>query len=251
MLHLNILIAKDIYKNLSLKIKAGQKLAIVGVNGAGKTTFIKLLCRLYEPTEGEILLNGVNVKEFNKEEYYKLFSAVFQDIKVMAFSVAENVALKEIDNIDRDRVKDSLGRADLSEKINALEKNIDTNLLKIFDENGIELSGGQNQKLALARALYKDGDIIVLDEPTAALDAIAEYKTYLKFNELIGDKTAIYVSHRLASTRFCDVIAFFENGKIKEYGTHEELLEKNGLYKEMFQVQAQYYREDSVVEGVV
>lgn len=241
---------KYIYKNLSLKIRAGQRLAIVGVNGAGKTTFIKLLTRLYEPTDGEILLNGINIKEFNKQEYYELFSAVFQEIKVFAFSVSENIAMKKIEEIDRERVIESLDRADIGEKISSLEKGIDTSLLKVIDKDGVELSGGQNQKLALARALYKNGDIVVLDEPTAALDVIAEYNTYVKFNDLIGDKTAIYVSHRLASTRFCDVIAFFENGEIKEYGTHEELIEKNGRYKDMFDIQAQYYKEEVIKEGV-
>ncbi|WBW97569.1 ABC transporter ATP-binding protein [Oceanirhabdus sp. W0125-5] len=233
-----------IYENLSLKIKAGQKLAIVGINGAGKTTFIKLLTRLYEPTDGEILLNGINIKKFKKEEYFNLFSAVFQEVKIMAFSVAENVSLKEKEQIDRDRVVNCIERADIAEKINSLDNGIDTTLLKILDEKGTELSGGENQKLSLARALYKDGDIMVLDEPTAALDAIAEYKTYLSFNKLVGNKTAVYVSHRLASTRFCDVIAFFEDGKIKEYGTHDQLLKKNGRYKEMFEIQATYYKNE-------
>ncbi|QSX07384.1 ABC transporter ATP-binding protein [Sedimentibacter sp. zth1] len=237
-----------IYKNLSLKIREGQRLAIVGVNGAGKTTFVKLLCRLYEPTEGEILLNGINIQKFNKEEYYKLFSPVFQDIKMFAFSISENVALTSKEKIDRKKVVESIDRADVLEKVNSLEKGIDTSLLKFLDSEGIELSGGENQKLALARALYKNGGIVVLDEPTAALDAISEYKTYMRFNDFVGDKTAIYVSHRLASTRFCDVIAFFENGEVKEYGTHEELLEKNGRYREMFDIQARYYREDVAKE---
>ena len=157
-----------IYKNLSLKIKSGERLAIVGINGAGKTTFIKLLTRLYEPTEGEILLNEININKFNKEEYYKLFSAVFQEIKMFAFSVSENIALVNSKNINRERVKESIYRADISEKILSLNKGIDTSLLKILDEGGIELSGGENQKLALARALYKNGDIVILDEPTAA-----------------------------------------------------------------------------------
>lgn len=234
-----------IYKDLSLKINSGQRLAIVGVNGAGKTTFVKLLCRLYEPNEGEILLNGINIKKFNKEEYYKLFSPVFQEIKMFAFSVADNVALETGDRVDREKVVESIDRADMKEKIDTLKYGIDTKLYKIFDKDGVELSGGENQKLALARALYKDGKIIILDEPTAALDAISEYKTYLRFNDFVGNKTAIYVSHRLASTRFCDVIAFFENGKIAEYGTHDELLKKDGRYKNMFDVQACYYRENT------
>nr|WP_242948416.1 ABC transporter ATP-binding protein [Clostridium frigidicarnis] len=233
-----------IYKDISLKITKGQRLAIVGINGAGKTTFVKLLTRLYEPTGGEILLNGINIKKFTKEEYYKIFSVVFQDIKMLAFTVEENVALTHKDNINREKVIESIDMAGMSEKINSLHKGIDTSVLKILDNNGIEFSGGQNQRIALARALYKDGNVVILDEPTAALDPIAEYNMYKDFDKIIGDKTAVYISHRLASTRFCDAIAFFENGKVKEYGTHDELLKKNGSYAEMFNVQAQYYKEE-------
>ncbi|ELC8350830.1 ABC transporter ATP-binding protein [Clostridium perfringens] len=236
---------KYIYKNLSLKIKKGQRLAIVGINGAGKTTFVKLLCRLYEPTSGEILINGVNIKDFSKEEYYKILSVVFQDIKTFAFTVAENVSLENLEEVDREKVLHCIEKAGVGEKINSLQKGIDTSLLKILDGEGVELSGGENQKLALARALYKNGKIVILDEPTSALDAVAEYNIYKGFDELIGDKTAIYISHRLASTKFCDVIAFFENGEIVEYGTHEELLKKNGKYSDMFNIQAQYYKEES------
>ncbi|WP_415335118.1 ABC transporter ATP-binding protein [Clostridium perfringens] len=236
---------KYIYKNLSLKIKKGQRLAIVGINGAGKTTFVKLLCRLYEPTSGEILINGVNIKDFSKEEYYKILSVVFQDIKTFAFTVAENVSLENLEDVDREKVLHCIEKAGVGDKINSLEKGIDTSLLKILDREGVELSGGENQKLALARALYKNGKIVILDEPTSALDAVAEYNIYKGFDELIGDKTAIYISHRLASTKFCDVIAFFENGEIVEYGTHEELLKKNGKYSDMFNIQAQYYKEES------
>ncbi|MDU7548311.1 ABC transporter ATP-binding protein [Clostridium perfringens] len=236
---------KYIYKNLSLKIKKGQRLAIVGINGAGKTTFVKLLCRLYEPTSGEILINGVNIKDFSKEEYYKILSVVFQDIKTFAFTVAENVSLENLEDVDREKVLHCIEKAGVGDKINSLKKGIDTSLLKILDREGIELSGGENQKLALARALYKNGKIVILDEPTSALDAVAEYNIYKGFDELIGDKTAIYISHRLASTKFCDVIAFFENGEIVEYGTHEELLKKNGKYSDMFNIQAQYYKEES------
>ncbi|WP_283736696.1 ABC transporter ATP-binding protein [Clostridium perfringens] len=236
---------KYIYKNLSLKIKKGQRLAIVGINGAGKTTFVKLLCRLYEPTSGEILINGVNIKSFSKEEYYKILSVVFQDIKTFAFTVAENVSLENLEEVDREKVLHCIEKAGVGDKINSLQKGIDTSLLKILDGEGVELSGGENQKLALARALYKNGKIVILDEPTSALDAVAEYNIYKGFDELIGDKTAIYISHRLASTKFCDVIAFFENGEIVEYGTHEELLKKNGKYSDMFNIQAQYYKEES------
>ena len=236
---------KYIYKNLSLKIKKGQRLAIVGINGAGKTTFVKLLCRLYEPTSGEILINGVNIKDFSKEEYYKILSVVFQDIKTFAFTVAENVSLENLEDVDREKVLHCIEKAGVGDKINSLQKGIDTSLLKILDGEGVELSGGENQKLALARALYKNGKIVILDEPTSALDAVAEYNIYKGVDELIGDKTAIYISHRLASTKFCDVIAFFENGEIVEYGTHEELLKKNGKYSDMFNIQAQYYKEES------
>ena len=236
---------KYIYKNLSLKIKKGQRLAIVGINGAGKTTFVKLLCRLYEPTSGEILINGVNIQSFSKKEYYKILSVVFQDIKTFAFTVAENVSLENLEDVDREKVLHCIEKAGVGDKINSLEKGIDTSLLKILDGEGVELSGGENQKLALARALYKNGKIVILDEPTSALDAVAEYNIYKGFDELIGDKTAIYISHRLASTKFCDVIAFFENGEIVEYGTHEELLKKNGKYSDMFNIQAQYYKEES------
>lgn len=230
-----------VFRNLDLKITAGQRLAIVGVNGAGKTTLVKLLARLYEPTEGEILINGKNINTFNKKSYYKLFSVVFQEIKIFAMSVAENIALDT--NFDREKVVDAVKKANLEEKVNSLEYGIDTQMLKNLDPKGVEFSGGENQRLALARALYADGGIIVLDEPTAALDPIAEYNIYKGFNEMVSDKTAIYISHRLASTRFCDVIAFFENGKIAEYGTHDQLMKKEGKYSEMFTVQAQYYKE--------
>ncbi|GEM_PF-12508 len=235
---------RNIFKNISFKINKGQRLAIVGINGAGKTTFIKLLTRLYVPTEGEILLDGINISRFDRNEYYKLFSVVFQEIKMFAFSIAENISFMDKSGIDREKVIKSIYKAGMEDKINSLEKGIDTSLLKILDSTGIEFSGGENQKLALARGLYKDGSIVILDEPTAALDAIAEYNIYKDFNNMIGAKTALFISHRLASTRFCDVIAFFEDGEIKEYGTHEELLMKNGKYAEMFNVQASYYKEE-------
>ncbi len=232
-----------IFENLNLKIEGGQRLAIVGINGAGKTTLIKLLTRLYEPTSGHILLNGQDISTFNLNDYHQLFSVVFQEIKVMGFSVAENVSATTHEAIDEARVHRVLKQAGLEEKIQSLTDGIKTPLLKVLDDEGVELSGGQNQKLALARALYKQGDIVVLDEPTAALDALAEYETYQNFNQMIGQKTAIYVSHRLSSTRFCDVIAYFENGEIVEYGTHESLLALEGHYANMFNVQSQYYQD--------
>lgn len=233
-----------IYKDLSLKIKQGKRLAVVGINGAGKTTFVKLLTRLYEPTDGEILLNGINIKNFSKSEYYKIFSVVFQEIKMFAMTVGENISALNNTDLDRIKVVNAIERADMKEKIMSLPKGIDTPILKILDDDGMEFSGGQNQKLALARALYKDGGIVILDEPTAALDPVAEYNIYNRFNDFVGEKTAIYISHRLSSTRFCDAIAFFEDGKIQEYGTHEELLALGGKYSELFNLQAQYYKED-------
>lgn len=235
-----------IFKNLSLTIKAGQKLAIVGINGAGKTTFVKLLTRLYQPSEGEILLNGININEFDQREYYNILSVVFQEIKTFAFSIGENIGFDEQNNLNFKRLNEATEKAGIKEKIDSLDKGIDTMMLKVIDSYGIELSGGENQKLALARALYKGGEIVILDEPTSALDPLAEYNIYKSFNEMVMDKTAIFISHRLSSTRFCDVIAMFENGEIIEYGTHDELIEKGQQYAHMFNIQSQYYREDAL-----
>ncbi len=233
-----------IYRNLNLKIPAGQKLAIVGHNGAGKTTFVKLLCGLYKVSEGEILLNGININRFDREEYRKLLSAVFQEVKILAFSAAENVAILEKEDIDQERLTKALEQAGIAQKINSLHKGVDTSLLKFLDEEGVELSGGEKQMITIARALYKDAAIMVLDEPTAALDALAEYKTYQNFNQMVKNKTAIYISHRLASTIFCDMIAMFEHGELVEYGSHEELLARKGKYYDMFETQAKYYRDE-------
>ena len=238
---------KYVFRNLSLTIQAGKKLAIVGVNGAGKTTFVKLLTRLYPPSEGEILLNGVNIQQLDEKEYFKLFSVVFQEIKMFAFTVAENITFSE-KNYDRDRLIDSIEKAGIKDRVSSLTKGVDTSVLKVLDEYGTEFSGGENQKLALARALYKNGDIIVLDEPTAALDPMAEYNMYKTFNTMIGNRTAIYISHRLSSTRFCDNVAFFENGELLEYGTHDDLMGLKGKYADMFNIQAQYYRETELAK---
>lgn len=232
-----------IFENLSLKIKPGKKLAIVGVNGAGKTTLVKLISRLYKPTSGEILLNGINIWELDGKEYFKMLSVVFQNINIYAFTVAENIALN-CSEINEDLIYDAVEKAGIKSKIDSLKDGIKTNMLKVIDDNGVEFSGGENQKLAIARALYKNGDIIILDEPTAALDPISEENIYKSMSALIGDKTAVYISHRLSSTRFCDEIAFFEDGKVKEYGSHQELLSKGGGYAHMFEVQAQYYKEE-------
>jgi ABC-type multidrug transport system fused ATPase/permease subunit len=234
-------------KNLNLKIKAGEKLAVVGLNGAGKTTMIKLLLRLYDPTEGYITLNGTDIREFRREDYYRAFAPVFQDIEVFAFLFGENISLKTMQNTDREKVLKCADEAGLKEKIASLAKGIDTPLTKIVEDDGVDLSGGEKQKTALARALYKGAKFVVLDEPTSALDAIAEQQLYNRFDEMIGTKSAVYISHRLASTKFCDRVAMFADGEMKEYGTHDELMAANGEYARMFNTQAQYYREGSEV----
>lgn len=237
-------------KNLSLKLNAGERLAVVGLNGAGKSTFIKLLLRLYEPTEGEILLNGVNIREYNKQSYYSIFAPVFQDVELFAFPLAENVSMQSPDKTDKARAEKSLIASGFGEKLSELPKGVDTEILKIIHDDGVDLSGGEKQKLALARALYKNAPVTVLDEPTAALDAIAESKLYNDFDRLIGSKTAVYISHRLSSTQFCKNVAMFKDGELCEYGTHESLMEKNGAYAEMFRLQAQYYVDGEVTANV-
>ncbi len=234
-------------KNVNITISHGEKLAVVGLNGAGKTTFIKLLLRLYDVTEGRILINGVDVREYDRADYFSLFAPAFQDVMVFAFPMSENVSMKEPFNTDKEQAEKMLRSAGLGDKIDSLEKGVDTELLKVLYDDGVDLSGGEKQKLALARALYKDTDVVVLDEPTAALDALAEYRLYQSFDGLIGGKTAVYISHRLSSTRFCDRVAMFAKGELLETGTHDELMEKNGAYAEMFRVQAQYYVEDKDV----
>lgn len=232
-----------VLKNVNLTIKNGAKLAVVGVNGAGKTTFIKLMMKLYEPSEGRILLNDVDIKEYNREEYFKLFSPVFQNVECFAMPIYQNISFAEEDKTDMNKISEVLEQSGLSEKINSYGKGIHTNLLKIFDKEGIDLSGGEKQRLAMARALYKDGKVVILDEPTAALDALAEDRMYREFENMIQGKTAVFISHRLGSTRFCDKIAMFEDGTIVKEGTHEELMAKNGKYAYMFGIQSQYYDE--------
>lgn len=241
---------KDTLKDINLKIRAGEKLAIVGMNGAGKTTLVKLICGFYNPTKGEVLLNGENIDNYNRFDYYKHFSAVFQNNSVLAGTVANNIA-QSISNIDMNKVKDCVSKANLSEKIDSLEKGYDSKLCKEVYEDAIDFSGGEVQRLMLARALYKDSPIIVLDEPTAALDPIAENEIYNKYNELTSNRTSIYISHRLASTRFCDRIILISDNKILEEGTHEELMDLGGKYKDMFDIQSCYYKEGVVncVEG--
>ncbi len=230
-------------KNVNLKIGKGEKLAIVGANGAGKTTLVKLMCGFYYPSEGEIKLNRRVIADYNIEDYYSLFSAVFQDIYLLPVTIAEFVSSSEKD-INRDKVMDVIYQAGLVDKINSLQNGIDSRLMKGVFDDSIEMSGGEKQKLMLARALYKNAPMIVLDEPTAALDPIAENELYLKYNDLTANKTSVYISHRLASTRFCDRIVYLENGEIVECGTHDELMKLGGKYSHMFELQSYYYKED-------
>ncbi|WP_054741502.1 ABC transporter ATP-binding protein [Cellulosilyticum ruminicola] len=231
-----------ILENISLYIEAGEHLSVVGLNGAGKTTFVKLICRLYEVTSGEILLDGCNINEYELKEYMKLISVVFQDFRLLAFSVKENIALEDAENIKDKEIEDIIKQVNLQDKINELPYGLETSIFKYYDEQGFEPSGGEQQKLAIARAIYKNAPIVILDEPTAALDPLAEQDIYLKFNELAYQKTAIFISHRLASCKFCDKIAVFADGKIVEYGTHYDLIKKeNGIYSELFNTQAKYY----------
>lgn len=238
-------------KNLNLTLKAGERLAVVGLNGAGKSTMIKLLLRLYEPTEGRILLNGVDVREYDKQSYYEVFAPVFQQVELFAFPMEENVSMKEPSETDSEKAGKCLAAAGLSEKIETLPNGTKTELLKVVYDDGVDLSGGEKQKLALARALYKEAPVVILDEPTAALDALAEARLYEDFDRLIGGKTAVYISHRLSSTQFCNRIAMFAGGELVEYGTHSELLEKGGAYAEMFRIQAQYYVDGEEKEAEV
>ncbi|MGN1443177.1 MAG: ABC transporter ATP-binding protein [Acutalibacteraceae bacterium] len=230
---------KKALDNISLKIKNGEHLAVVGRNGSGKTTFIKLLCRLYDPDEGEILINNVNIRQYSKKSLLKLFSPVFQDFSVFAFSVAENLSAS--DEYDSEKLHRALDEADILERVEKMPQKEKTFLFKSLDKNGVDISGGEQQKIALARALYKDSPVVILDEPTAALDPIAENEIYSRFNSFTKDKTAIYISHRLSSCVFCDRVAVFDKAKLVEAGTHKELLEKGGQYAELWNAQAQYY----------
>ena len=227
-------------KNVNMKFRVGERLAVVGVNGSGKTTFIKLLCRLYDPTEGEIRLNGIDIRKYNYLEYMSIFSVVFQDFKLFAFSLGQNVAAGM--EYNRERAEACLEKAGFKERLERMPEGMETYLYKNFSKQGVDISGGEAQKIALARCLYKDAPFIILDEPTAALDPIAEAEVYTRFNEFVEDKTAIYISHRLSSCRFCDEIAVFEKGQIVQQGSHEQLVANvQGKYYELWQAQAQYY----------
>ena len=229
-------------KDFSLKLRIGERMAIVGMNGSGKTTMIKLLCRLYDPQEGEILLNGVDIRKFKQNEYRKLFSVVFQDFKLLSLPLGQNVAAAL--EVDRKRAVEALRLAGLEDMLLRLPKGLDTFLYQDIDDDGVEISGGEAQKIALARALYKNAPFVLLDEPTASLDPLSEYEIYSGFDAIAGGKTAIYISHRLSSCRFCQDIAVFHEGRLIQRGSHEELLkDKNGKYYELWNAQAQYYKQ--------
>ena len=229
-----------VLRNVNLKFKIGEKLAVVGMNGSGKTTFIKLLCRLYDPTEGEILLNNVDIRKYDYKEYMSIFSVVFQDFKLFSFGLGQNVSASF--HYNEELAKKCLEKAGFYGRLQSMKKGLETSIYKDLDEEGVEISGGEAQKIALARALYKNAPFIILDEPTAALDPIAEYEVYSKFNEIVQDKTAIYISHRLSSCRFCDVIAVFDGGQIVQRGVHDRLLQDtHGKYYELWNAQTQYY----------
>lgn len=236
---------KDTLSHINLTIRPGEKLAIVGLNGAGKTTLIKLICGFLDPTEGKVLLNNIDIRTYNRRDYYQLFSAVFQDFSVLDVTIAENIAQTD-ENINSELMEHCIDQAGLTEKIKRLPNGVKTHIGKVF-EDGIELSGGELQRLMLARALYKNAPIIILDEPTSALDPIAESEIYNKYSELTNGRMAVYISHRLASTRFCDRIILIAEGSIDEEGTHDELLARNGHYADLFEIQSKYYREGGVL----
>lgn len=236
-------------KNVSFKLNKGERLALVGLNGAGKTTLIKLMCGLYEPTEGEIFLNGIKISEYNPLEYLKLFGTVFQDIGALPVTVAENVSGRRAEETDFERVYDCMKKAGIYEKIMSLPQKENTRLCKTVYDNATELSGGQAQKLALAKALYKDAPILLLDEPTAALDPIAEQEMYLSYSRFAENKSSVFISHRLASTRFCDRILLIAEGQIAEEGTHGELMRLNGNYAKLFNIQSSYYEDGGAKEA--
>jgi ATP-binding cassette subfamily B protein len=236
---------KPVLKNLNFKIKAGEKIALVGNNGAGKTTIVKLLCGLYPPTEGQILVDGKTIDEIGIDQYQEKISVLFQDTNPISFSIAENVCGCDLSQIDKEKLQTCLEKAGIAEKINSLPKKEMSYITQTLDEEGVLLSGGETQKLLLAKAIYKNGSFLILDEPTSALDPIAESKIYEEYNSMASDKTSVFISHRLASTKFCDKIMFLDDGQIAESGTHDELIKKGGKYREIFDIQSHYYQENA------
>ena len=237
-------VEKNTIQNLDFTIKAGEKIALVGNNGAGKTTVVKLLCGLYDQTQGQILIDGKTIDDIGLDSYQDKISVLFQDTNPMAFTIEENITGLEGGKGDASKLEDCLKKSGLWEKVQSLPQKEKTHITQTFSEDGILLSGGETQKLLLAKAIYKNGSFLILDEPTSALDPLAESKIYEEYNNLAEGKTAVFISHRLASTKFCDRIMFLENGSIVECGSHDELMKKGGKYKEMFDIQAQYYREE-------
>ena len=234
-------------RHVNMKFKVGSRLAVVGMNGSGKTTFIKLLCRLYDPTEGQITLNGIDIRKYDYQDYMNIFSVVFQDFHLVALPLGQNVAASH--DYDEAKVRECLIKAGFEERLNSWENGLNTSLYRELDKQGVDVSGGEAQKIAIARALYKDAPFIILDEPTASLDPIAEAEIYSRFNEIAGDKTAIYISHRLSSCKFCDEIAVFHEGAVIQMGSHDELVsDQNGKYYELWNAQAQYYTEQETKE---
>ncbi len=236
---------KNALEHVSLSIPYGQRLAIVGLNGAGKTTVIKLLSGFYKPTSGKITINGKDCETMEREDLFRYFSAVFQNVEEYPFTVEENVSMRRSEDTDEARVSECLERCGLMDKIEKLENGRKTQVLKVLEEDGVDFSGGEKQKLALARALYKDAPVLILDEPTSALDPLAEERLYRNFNDWIGDKTGIFISHRLSSTRFCQKVALFEDSHLVEYGSHDELMKKKGKYYDLYETQAELYRKET------
>ena len=237
--------SKYVLQNVNLKFKIGQRLAIVGMNGSGKTTLIKLLTRFYDPTDGEILLNGINIQKYDYNEYLDIFSVVFQDFKLFSFMLGQNISASM--EYDEKRAEEALTKAGFEKALQKMPQGLKTYLYQDYEEDGIEISGGEAQKIAMARAIYKDSPFIILDEPTAALDPISEFEIYSKFDNIIGNKTAVYISHRLSSCKFCNEIAVFDEGKLVQHGSHDALLQdKEGKYHELWNAQAQYYKEEEI-----
>ena len=231
-------------KNINITLNAGETLLIVGENGAGKSTFAKLLCGLYRPTEGRILFNGVDISAMEPQEYMRQVSAVFQDYKLFAMSISDNICSMQGKNIDK--IRNALTQTNMLEKVDGLCEKENTQLYRIFDENGVEFSGGEMQRLSISRAIYKDSPILVLDEPTSALDPKAEYEIYSSFQKISNNRTVVYISHRMSSTKFSDKIAVFKDGEISEYGTHDELMGSNGLYSELYSLQSSLYKRQTI-----